>query len=79
MSWAAGCGGDIDIEDIERGVSDGDSYTLDFEVAVGGVSGKSGEVDGVVDEEGKTAPRVPLAVFADEVIAFEGWDGRLLA
>ena len=55
MSWAAGWGGDVYVQDIEWGASDGDGYALDLEVLVGGVGGESSEADGVVDEEGETA------------------------
>ena len=65
------------VQDIEWGASDGDGYSLDLEVLVGGVGGESSEADGVVDEEGETAPCVSKAVFPDEVVAVEGWDGRV--
>ena len=75
MAWAAGCGRDIDIEDIEWGASDGDGDSLDFKVSVVGVGGEPNKADGVMDQKCETAPSVALAVFADEVVAFEGWDG----
>ena len=75
VSWAAGCGRDVNVEDVEWGAPDGDGDPLDLEVTVGGVGGESGKGDGVVDEEGETAPCVSLAVFSDKVVALEGWDG----
>ena len=73
MSWAAGGGGNVDVEDVELGTSYSDGDALDFYERVVGVGWEVSESYGVVDEESKAPTCVSLAVCTDEIISSEGW------
>ena len=51
MAWAARRRREVEVEDAEGRVADGDGDGLSFEVLVGGVNGMFGVGDGLVDEE----------------------------
>ena len=74
MAWAARRRREVEVEDAEGRVADGDSDGLSFEVLVGGVNGMFGVGDGLMDEECEAAPGIAKAVLAEERVAREGWD-----
>ena len=75
MTRAAGGGRDVEVEDVELGVPDCYGDSLDFDELVVGFGGEVCEADGVVDQEGKTAAGVALAVLSYKIVAGERWNG----
>ena len=76
MVRTAGCGRDIDIEDVDWRTANCDGDALYFKKIVVGFGGEVSETDGVMYQEGQSTTRITEAVFADKVVTFEGWDGR---
>ena len=78
MSGAAGSGGKVEVEDIERGVPDGDGDTMHLQELVLRVDDELCVRNGVVNKESQATPGVPEAVSAEEGVTGEGECWRVL-